>query len=61
MTSAGGAAPGCPARPSNRVAPPGLDTVFSVYPGLTPWATFLTRLAALSYEANAIWSAWRAD
>ena len=36
-----------PARSSNRVAPPGLGTVFVAYPGLTPWATFSTRLTAL--------------
>src|SRR5215469_14832289 len=27
--------------------PSGAQHVFSVYPGLTPWATFLTRLTAL--------------
>src|SRR5215472_18608567 len=39
MTSAGGATHICPARQLNCVAPPGLDTVFAFYPGLTPWAT----------------------
>ena len=43
MTSAGGAAHA----PPNRVALTGLAPVFAIYPGLTPWATFLTRLTAL--------------
>ncbi len=48
ITSAGGAAQACALGPSNCVAPPGLDIFFAVYPGLTPWATFLTRLTALA-------------
>ena len=50
--SAVGAAHECFARQSNCVAPPGLQIVFAFYPGLTPWATFLTRLPALSHSGT---------
>src|SRR5262249_25657232 len=67
MTSAGGAAHECLARQSNCVAPPGLDIFFALYPGLTLWATFSTRLTALFDVASNFWflqplrSAGRAD
>ena len=39
------------------VAPPGLDPVFALYPGLTPWATFSTRLRRWAIKGTAIWIA----
>src|SRR5215471_1020369 len=65
MTSAGGATHICPARQLNCVAPPGLDTVFSLYPGLTPWATSWVQTGHIVYRSDRghalqIWSATKA-
>ncbi len=60
MTSAGGAAQGrLPSRGGHRIciAPPGLEILFAAYPGLTPWATFLTRLRRCATWFAAIWIA----
>src|SRR5215472_4898127 len=47
MTSAAGAAPACPAKQSNRVAPPGARPFLIAYPPLARWANLWSRLTAL--------------
>src|SRR5215472_451048 len=48
MTSAAGAAPACPAKQSNRVAPPGARPFLIAYPPLARWANLWSRLTALA-------------